>query len=115
MSAHEPPIALLLIEDNAGDALMVQSALEYAAAGQHHIARATSLGAALATLGESRFDAILLDLSLPDSLGAATLDSVITWSKARPTGGRSPGPSATPSTGVGPRNSCASPRSVTGT
>jgi PAS domain S-box-containing protein len=76
MSAHEPPIALLLIEDNAGDALMVQSALEYAAAGQHHIARATSLGAALATLGESRFDAILLDLSLPDSLGAATLDSV---------------------------------------
>ncbi|OFX24185.1 MAG: hypothetical protein A2V77_07655 [Anaeromyxobacter sp. RBG_16_69_14] len=66
-----PPAApwqVLLVEDNPGDADLVRAALEEAAGTSqvHHVER---LSQALSWLQSGHVDAVLLDLSLPDSAG----------------------------------------------
>ena len=72
-----PVIRILLIEDNPADARLVRIALEEAAPGQFEPAHADTLAGGLQRLQQDACDAVLLDLSLPDSTGLDTLRQVI--------------------------------------
>lgn len=68
-----PPIRLLVVEDNPGDARLVQILL--GEIGGFEVAWKTSLAEAAEWLhGNGGADAVLLDLSLPDGQGMATID-----------------------------------------
>jgi signal transduction histidine kinase len=69
----DAPIRVLLVEDSAADALLLQQALA-GAAERFDVTRVEFLAEALDRLRGGSFDAILLDLFLPDSRGLATLD-----------------------------------------
>ena len=69
-------IRVLLIEDNPGDARLVREALNYAESRGIELMHAEKLAEGAALLERSDFDAILLDLSLPDSQGLNTLRSL---------------------------------------
>lgn len=66
---------ILLIEDNFGDALLVQEYLADADSSIELIHK-TSLQAAIGIIAENDIDAILLDLSLPDAQGLETVHKV---------------------------------------
>jgi TMAO reductase system sensor TorS len=66
-------ISVLLIEDDPGDARLVEIGLSKATAGGFDVHRVESLRDAMAWLARERAGIILLDLSLPDSHGFATL------------------------------------------
>ncbi|ADE14594.1 PAS sensor protein [Nitrosococcus halophilus Nc 4] len=70
------PIQLLLIEDNPGDTRLVQLALQEAKGTQFEATSVERLSHALPMLRNQPFDAILLDLSLPDGHGLDTLNRV---------------------------------------
>jgi pilus assembly protein CpaE len=63
---------VLLIEDNAVNALLVQKMLKSVESPVFHVTHADSLLKALELAGRSRFDAALVDLNLPDSNGLET-------------------------------------------
>ena len=65
-------IRVLLVEDNAVDALWVERALQSLGEMQFQYARFESLAAALVRLEQQSVDVILSDLSLPDSTGLDT-------------------------------------------
>ncbi len=65
---------ILLVEDNPGDARLIREMLRQAASDQFVLEHVDRLGTALEKLSNEQFDAILLDLSLPDSTG---LDTVV--------------------------------------
>lgn len=64
---------MLLIEDNPGDARLVRELLGETRGRSFELEWAESLGAGLEHLAAERFDVILLDLELSDSLGLETL------------------------------------------
>ena len=64
---------ILLVEDNPGDVRLLQQYLTDAGAFQFQVAHADRLSTGLERLTEAGFDAVLLDLSLPDSHGMNTL------------------------------------------
>ncbi|HLF71909.1 MAG TPA: ATP-binding protein [Dehalococcoidia bacterium] len=65
---------ILLVEDNAGDARLIEEMLrDVPAAVQIEFAGAASLGVALERLEAEPCDVVLLDLGLPDSQGLDTL------------------------------------------
>ncbi|MFA5866294.1 MAG: GAF domain-containing protein [Phycisphaerae bacterium] len=70
----EKIIRILLVEDNPGDAFLLQTALSESHDPQFDIHRVETLHQALECLGQDRYDAVLLDLSLPDSQGLETFD-----------------------------------------
>jgi len=70
------PIKVLLVEDDPNDAFLLQRALAKADPTRFQVERVARLDAALQRLHEKQFDAMLLDLSLPDSTGLSTLDTV---------------------------------------
>ena len=61
------PEQLLLVEDSAGDALLLQKMLESRHPRQYATVRVATLEEAKAVVRKQRFEAVLLDLSLPDS------------------------------------------------
>ena len=65
---------ILLVEDNEDDALLIRETLSEATL---EITRAERLSDALEQLAKARFDAILLDLSLPDAHGLNTIGRVL--------------------------------------
>jgi len=67
------PASILLVEDNPVHARLVESHLARAEAEAFELTRAEKLADARALLGERRYDAVLLDLSLPDSHGLDTV------------------------------------------
>lgn len=67
---------LLLIEDNPGDVRLIQEMLGTAGERQYVLQDVGALDAALSLLRDQGFDAIILDLGLPDSGGIATLKEV---------------------------------------
>ncbi len=69
-------IKILLVEDNEVDAHLTQDILAEWSIEQFHITHVTRLSDAFRHLGRERFDAILLDLSLPDGYGLPTLRQV---------------------------------------
>ncbi len=66
-------IKILLVEDNPADADLLSEFLEEADETQWSLVHVEKLKEALQTLRENHFDVILLDLSLPDKQGLATV------------------------------------------
>ncbi len=75
-AANTAPVRVLLFEDNPTDFLLVQAALEDVPGQEFHIARVERLAEGLQLLATESFDAALLDLSLPDSTGLATVERI---------------------------------------
>ena len=71
--AETQSIRILLVEDNPGDALLLKETLSQVLGAAFSIACASNLSDGIKLLHEQVFDAVLLDLSLPDSGGIATL------------------------------------------
>ncbi len=69
-------IRILLVEDNDVDADLTKDILSEWAIEQFEVTRVTRLGEAFAKLAGERFDAVLLDLSLPDGYGLSTLRQI---------------------------------------
>jgi DNA-binding NarL/FixJ family response regulator len=67
----------LLVEDNPDDVRLLQHQLADAPGQSFHVAQVELLAEALVCLGRDAFDAILLDLSLPDSQSLDTLARVM--------------------------------------
>ena len=65
-------IRILLIEDNPGDAYLIEDHLEEFANFSYELKNVGTLNEALNALKEQPFDVILSDLSLPDSDGINT-------------------------------------------
>jgi len=68
------PTRILLVEDNPGDARLLRESLMEVGSFRFDLTHVSTLSAGLERLAESVIDVVLLDLSLPDSLG---LDSFI--------------------------------------
>lgn len=69
-------IKVLLVEDNPGDARLIREILTRARGAQFELERVERLSAALERLAAGGIDAILLDLTLPDSTGLDTFFKV---------------------------------------
>lgn len=69
-------IKILLVEDNPGDARLIQESLADAGEGQFNVETADRLATALLRLAAGGVDATLLDLALPDSTGWDTFEKV---------------------------------------
>jgi len=65
-------INILLIEDNLGDAYLIEEHLDEFANFSYEIKNVRTLTEALSVLNKQPFDVILLDLVLPDSYGINT-------------------------------------------
>jgi DNA-binding response OmpR family regulator len=63
------PMMVLLVEDNPVDARLVLEYLDDAAPGRFQLVWVVQVSDALTELSVKRFDAVLLDLSLPDAAG----------------------------------------------
>lgn len=69
-------IKILLVEDNDVDAHLTKDILAEWSIEQFDITHVTRLSEAFGRLGREKFDAVLLDLSLPDGYGLPTLRQV---------------------------------------
>ena len=69
-------IKILLIEDNPGDAYLIEEHFEEFANFSYELKIVETLDEALSVLKKQPFDVILLDLELPDSYGINTFLSV---------------------------------------
>ena len=78
------PIKVLQIEDNPGDARLLQKLLSEASGARFDLVCAERLSAGLDCLRASGFDVVLLDLSLPDSQGFDTFAQVHACEKELP-------------------------------
>src|SRR5215472_14657834 len=68
-----PTTKILLVEDNAGDVRMVRETLAGQNLAVFQVITADRLGEAMIRLRRERFEAVLLDLSLPDARDLDTL------------------------------------------
>jgi diguanylate cyclase (GGDEF)-like protein/PAS domain S-box-containing protein len=75
------PTKILLVEDNPGDARLVQEMLADLGPNKFALEHIDSLGEALSCLNKTKFDVVLLDLCLPDS---GALDSLTRIQAAAP-------------------------------
>lgn len=75
---------ILLVEDNSGDIQLLEEYLREAGAGRYQLIHADRLESGLDRLAEADIDAVLLDLSLPDSHGMDTLVRMRAAAKAMP-------------------------------
>jgi len=64
---------ILLVEDNPGDAVLIQDTLRQATPSEFDVTWVDQLSEAVKRLVGTRFDLVLLDLSLPDSYGLETV------------------------------------------
>ena len=69
-------IRVLVVEDNSGDALLLEETLRQSPDASFELSVADSLAGALAFAKDRHFDLVLLDLGLPDSQGLATLQTI---------------------------------------
>ncbi|MDW5563744.1 MAG: ATP-binding protein [Methanomassiliicoccus sp.] len=72
----EGAVKILLIEDNRGDAVLIETALEPSEDPPFTVHVESRLVPALERLNSEKFDIVLLDLNLPDSFGFETVTSV---------------------------------------
>lgn len=68
--------SVLLVENSDDDAARIAQALSLFTRIQFDLTRATSMAAASEALGDHRYDAILVDLALPDSDGLASFTAI---------------------------------------
>ncbi|MBC8167574.1 MAG: PAS domain S-box protein, partial [Bryobacteraceae bacterium] len=66
-------INVLLVEDNPADARLLREAVREVEGNHIHLTHVDNLAKALTKLDQSHFDVVMLDLSLPDAEGLATL------------------------------------------
>jgi PAS domain S-box-containing protein len=71
-SMEHQPIKVLLVEDNPDYALLLKEILDKATEGRLQPVHSLCFQDALQALGDASFDAVLLDLTLPDKRGLAT-------------------------------------------
>lgn len=76
MNVANDPIRLLVVEDEPAMVRLIRAYLDEAEGLRIELEQADKLSAGLRLLSNQSFDAILLDLSLPDSRGLETLRSV---------------------------------------
>ena len=76
MITDPEPLRVLLVEDNPGDARLVREMLAEMNTERYEVVATDRLAETLDQLANRPFDAILLDLNLPDSYGLATLIKV---------------------------------------
>ncbi|WP_310491769.1 EAL domain-containing protein [Dechloromonas sp.] len=67
---------VLLIEDDANEARLIETALARKAGKPYQVERAVGLSEALGILAKASFEIVLLDLSLPDGQGIAVFEQV---------------------------------------
>jgi two-component system, cell cycle sensor histidine kinase and response regulator CckA len=72
-----PTIRVLLIEDNLAEARFIQEIFKDSLNIQFGVTHVNRLGAAISHLSSANFDVALLDLTLPDSTGVASLDAAV--------------------------------------
>lgn len=70
---QQAPLKVLVVEDSETDTLILKRSLEQSIANSPKFERATSLTEASEKLRSGRYDAVVLDLGLPDSQGLDTL------------------------------------------
>jgi signal transduction histidine kinase len=78
---HGAKVSVLLVEDNPGDARLARELLGEVESFEFELEHVERLADAIAALSRTRFDVVLLDLSLPDSQG---LDGIAALQKAVP-------------------------------
>lgn len=79
-----PKCSVLLIEDSPDSAMLVNHYLSASKIAEFRVVTAASLQAAREALGSDRFDAIVLDLNLPDSRGIETFARVRDLARGAP-------------------------------
>lgn len=79
-----PDLRILLVEDNEIDARSLNRILDRDTATRFHVERVSDLAGAIRALDEGAYDCVLLDLSLPDSDGLASIDRIVEASPACP-------------------------------
>lgn len=75
-TAEMRPLQVLLVEDNATDVFLLQDMLTVSKGAKFQVTHVEALQEALQQLAAQRFDVVLLDLSLPDSLGLDTFTTL---------------------------------------
>jgi DNA-binding response OmpR family regulator len=71
---QENKIRVLLVEDTLSDARLLERMLSKSKVPVFEVTHVTDLGSASTALSDGKtFDAVLLDLGLPDSIGATTV------------------------------------------
>jgi hypothetical protein len=78
------PLSILLIEDSPTDALLLSENLQQVTEFAFDMEHADALGTGIQRLAEKTYDAIILDLGLPDSTGIKTFESVKAQAKSIP-------------------------------
>jgi PAS domain S-box-containing protein len=78
------PTKILLVEDNPADARLLHETLRDINKNKYELTHIQSLGEAIVRLTETNFDAILLDLFLPDSQGLETVERILSAAPALP-------------------------------
>jgi two-component system, cell cycle sensor histidine kinase and response regulator CckA len=73
---ERPEIKVLLIEDNLAEARLFRELLQDAWAENFSLSHFQRLGTAKTEINRTHFDVVLLDLTLPDSNGLASLDAL---------------------------------------
>lgn len=81
---EHPDIRVLLIEDNLAEARLLQEILKGTINTQFSLTHVKRLSEAVSLLEQARFNVALLDLTLPDSDGLASLDALICHSPSLP-------------------------------
>jgi GAF domain-containing protein/DNA-binding response OmpR family regulator len=84
MEPRQEPIRILLIEDNPGDARLLQEMLTEAQGFSYSLDHVERLSTGLERLESQSTDIVLLDLSLPDSHGLDTFAQVLAKAPAVP-------------------------------
>lgn len=76
-TVDQPFVRVLLIEDNLAEARFLREVLKGSTHSRFQLAHAQRLGEAIAQIHYTPFDVALLDLTLPDSTGLDSLDTLI--------------------------------------
>jgi len=72
----EQKLKVLLVEDNPGDVILLVEALEKSGNGGFELSHAGDLELAMKRIHAEKFDAVLLDLSIPLFLGLEPLERI---------------------------------------
>ena len=75
-SLRPQTFSVLLVEDSDGDASLFEEYLQESAVDRYYITRVVTLTDALEHLRRTSYDAVLLDLTLPDSSGSSSVGAI---------------------------------------
>jgi len=78
------PIRVLLIEDNVGDCKLILKMFDNSEVAEFELTHTSRLTSGLKLLESGKFDIILLDLGLPDSVGFESFKSTLALHPAIP-------------------------------